>query len=52
MTLLEKIDARRLKEKPEIKNDCYSHECKNFRSLLNMLCKVKGAAKKGGVGGV
>ena len=40
MLLLGKMDARRLKEKLENKNDCYAHECKHYGMLMKFQWKV------------
>ena len=50
MTLLEKMDRRRLK-KIQKKDDFHTHECKHCGSLIKLLQKVKVTVKKGDVGG-
>ena len=39
--LLGKMDARRLKEKPENKNDCYAHECKHCGMSMKFQYEVR-----------
>ena len=51
MTLLKKIDRRRLKENPESKDDYCVQECKHYGSLIKLLWEVKNTVKNLDVGG-
>ena len=53
MLLLGKIDARRLKENPENRNNFHAHECEHCVMLMKFQWKERGTyeIKPGGVGG-
>ena len=42
MILLKKMDRKRLKEKPADDNDCCTHQCKHWSTLLSFPWKVNG----------
>ena len=46
MVLLDQIDPRRLKLKPENKADCYTHSCKHCSNLLKIPWKLNISVKK------
>ena len=51
MSLLGKMDARRLMPKTENNNGCCTHECKHCGFLLKFTWKLKGSIKNAGGGG-
>ena len=53
MLLLVKMDPRRLKENPENKNYCCTHECERCEMFMKFQCKLKRTYKNnpGGLGG-
>ena len=46
MELLDQLDPRRLKLKPDNKANCHTHSCKHFPNLLKTPWRVNSSVKK------